>query len=116
MVPRQQPTPLAKYQPAIQFLRRYANYVFLVANVAILALVFVRISLAVVVNIVAINIWLYLLVWATRFGWMLLNSQGTFAQMKASNKKAMTELAAIEAEVEAWRRNCEIDPEQLLEE
>lgn len=116
MVPRQRLRQLARCKQAVQVLKKYSNYIFLGVNTAILSLVFVGISLELVVNIIIINIWLYLLVAVAQFGWALFHSREMFAEMRASNREAMAELAAIEAEIEAWRRNSEMTQQQVLEE
>lgn len=116
MVPRQQLRKLARCKQAVQVLKKYSNYIFLGVNTAILSLVFVGISLELVVNIIILNIWLYLLVAVAQFGWALFHSREMFAEVQVSNREAMAELAAIEAEIEAWRRNSEMTQQQLLEE
>ena len=112
-------TQLARFKPIICALKKYAKHIFLGANAAILSLVFAGVSLEVVSSIVIINIWIYLLVAIGQFGWVLFNSREMFAEMRASNKKATAELAAIEAEIEAeieaWRKSSEMAQQQFLE-
>ena len=109
-------TQLVELKPVIRTLKKYAKYVFLGANAAILSLLFAGVSLEVVSSIVIINIWIYLLVAIGQFGWVLFNSREMFAEMRASNKKATAELAAIEAEIEAWRKSSEMAQQQFLED
>nr|WP_290227414.1 hypothetical protein [Trichocoleus desertorum] len=109
-------TQLVELKPVIRALKKYAKYIFLGANAAILSLLFAGVSLEVVSSIVIINIWIYLLVAIGQFGWVLFNSREMFAEMRASNKKATAELAAIEAEIEAWRKSSEMAQQQFLED